>query len=157
MEPNTTRGKKLNRFPKWNRFIAEHILYVTGVHRTLKQVGSWLQQLKETCTNSEIQKLLVHSHHTDTEPDLSEHPPSGSLKSLHRRSRKCQSKRTPAICDVADNFAFPSMAITERFHSSSVNSVNKSSSRPRNPRDQATTARSLVGHFLDTEPFYHHR
>ncbi|KIY42851.1 hypothetical protein FISHEDRAFT_63127 [Fistulina hepatica ATCC 64428] len=154
-EPST-RGKKLNRFPKRNRFIAEHILEVTGVRRTPKQVGSRLQQLKETCTNSKIQRLLVHSHRTDTELDLSEHPPSGSSKSLHR-SRKGQSKPAPATCVVAQDFTFPVMATAERFCSSSVNNVNKSGGCPRNPRDQATTVRSLVGHFLDTEPFYHHR
>ncbi|KAG5642158.1 hypothetical protein DXG03_003542 [Asterophora parasitica] len=39
----------LRRFPKRNRFISDHIYKVTGKARTPKQVGSRLQQLRDTC------------------------------------------------------------------------------------------------------------
>ena len=32
-----------------NKFISDYILQVTGKHRTPKQVGSRLQQLRDTC------------------------------------------------------------------------------------------------------------
>ena len=41
--------KLLRRFPKRNRFISDHIKKVTGKDRTPKQVGSRLQQLRDTC------------------------------------------------------------------------------------------------------------
>ncbi|KAG5637095.1 hypothetical protein H0H81_005778 [Sphagnurus paluster] len=48
----------LRRFPKRNRFISDHILKVTGKVRTPKQVGSRLQQLRDTCQEEKVLKLL---------------------------------------------------------------------------------------------------
>jgi len=36
-----------------NRFISEYIQRTTGKHRTAKQVGSRLQQLRDTCNAKE--------------------------------------------------------------------------------------------------------
>ena len=47
VETRSTRA--LGRFPMRNKFISDYILQVTGKHRTPKQVGSRLQQLRDTC------------------------------------------------------------------------------------------------------------
>ncbi|KAF7310133.1 TEA domain-containing protein [Mycena indigotica] len=47
--PEDTRETRLlGRFPRRNRFISQYILAKTGKHRTPKQVGSRLQQLRES-------------------------------------------------------------------------------------------------------------
>ncbi|KIM44775.1 hypothetical protein M413DRAFT_362257 [Hebeloma cylindrosporum] len=48
----------LRRFPKRNKQIAEYIRKQTGQTRTAKQVGSRLQQLRETCEDPEILDLI---------------------------------------------------------------------------------------------------
>ncbi|KAJ3996201.1 hypothetical protein F5050DRAFT_161803 [Lentinula boryana] len=56
---NSRETLLLGRFPMRNRFIAEHILKRTGETRTAKQVGSRLQQLRDTCGGGKkLQKLL---------------------------------------------------------------------------------------------------
>lgn len=45
----TRSARALGRFPMRNKFISDYILQVTGKHRTPKQVGSRLQQLRDTC------------------------------------------------------------------------------------------------------------
>jgi hypothetical protein len=42
-------NKPLNRFPFRNKFISNYVFAVTGTKRTPKQVGSRLQQLRDTC------------------------------------------------------------------------------------------------------------
>ncbi|KZT18578.1 hypothetical protein NEOLEDRAFT_1143208 [Neolentinus lepideus HHB14362 ss-1] len=46
------------RFPMRNRFISEHIYNTTGKRRTPKQVGSRLQQLRDTRGGKQVLKLL---------------------------------------------------------------------------------------------------
>ncbi|KAL0953672.1 hypothetical protein HGRIS_004870 [Hohenbuehelia grisea] len=55
---NTGFTKSVARFPQRNRFIADHIFRRTGRRRTPKQVGSRLQQLRETCHDHEILDLV---------------------------------------------------------------------------------------------------
>ncbi|KAJ4471411.1 hypothetical protein J3R30DRAFT_3234755, partial [Lentinula aciculospora] len=56
---NSRETLLLGRFPMRNRFISEHILKTTGEVRTAKQVGSRLQQLRDTCGGGrKLQKLL---------------------------------------------------------------------------------------------------
>lgn len=45
----TKSNKSLGRFPMRNRFISDYIFETTGKRRTPKQVGSRLQQLRDTC------------------------------------------------------------------------------------------------------------
>jgi len=45
---NSRETRLLGRFPKRNRFISDYIFTVTGKRRTAKQVGSRLQQLRDT-------------------------------------------------------------------------------------------------------------
>jgi len=48
----------LGRFPGRNQFIARYIWEHTGQWRTPKQVGSRLQQLRESCVDEELRALL---------------------------------------------------------------------------------------------------
>ncbi|KAI0042649.1 hypothetical protein FA95DRAFT_1575602 [Auriscalpium vulgare] len=57
--PESSRStRSLSRFPNRNRFISDYIYHVTGKRRTAKQVGSRLQQLRDTCGGKRILKLL---------------------------------------------------------------------------------------------------
>ncbi|KAG6865575.1 hypothetical protein C0991_001334 [Blastosporella zonata] len=74
--------KLLRRFPKRNRFISDHIKKVTGKDRTPKQVGSRLQQLRDTCQEEKVLKLLSRREFppeikTSFSPDRSLSPSSG--------------------------------------------------------------------------------
>ncbi|RDB26350.1 hypothetical protein Hypma_006772 [Hypsizygus marmoreus] len=67
----------LNRFPLRNRFVSEHIYETTGKHRTPKQVGSRLQQLKDTCKEVRLLKLIaphLAQDSAETARMSSEHP-----------------------------------------------------------------------------------
>ncbi|KIK60284.1 hypothetical protein GYMLUDRAFT_73755 [Collybiopsis luxurians FD-317 M1] len=56
---NSRETLLLGRFPMRNRFISEYIYKTTGEVRTAKQVGSRLQQLRDTCGGGrKLQKLL---------------------------------------------------------------------------------------------------
>ncbi|KAF5353054.1 hypothetical protein D9758_008798 [Tetrapyrgos nigripes] len=55
---NSRETVLLGRYPMRNRFISEYILRATGKYRTAKQVGSRLQQLRDTCNAKELQHLL---------------------------------------------------------------------------------------------------
>ncbi|KAF9041758.1 hypothetical protein BDZ89DRAFT_315790 [Hymenopellis radicata] len=58
-QPDDSRETRLlGRFPMRNRFISEYIYRKTGRRRTAKQVGSRLQQLRETCTGKRLMDLL---------------------------------------------------------------------------------------------------
>ncbi|KAF8648893.1 hypothetical protein AX16_006147 [Volvariella volvacea WC 439] len=57
--PAHPRPKGLRRFPKRNKFISDYILEVTGTRRTPKQVGSRIQQLRDTCKEKRILHLLT--------------------------------------------------------------------------------------------------
>lgn len=60
--PETSRStRSLSRFPNRNRFISDYIFHVTGKRRTAKQVGSRLQQLRDTCGGKRSQFLLSMS------------------------------------------------------------------------------------------------
>ncbi|KAF9499623.1 hypothetical protein BDN71DRAFT_1502958 [Pleurotus eryngii] len=57
--PEESAGTMLvGRFPRRNRFISDYIFKATGKRRTPKQVGSRLQQLRETSRDPHIVELL---------------------------------------------------------------------------------------------------
>ncbi|PFH50436.1 hypothetical protein AMATHDRAFT_145028, partial [Amanita thiersii Skay4041] len=57
--PKDSRETRLlGRFPLRNQFISQYILERTGKKRTAKQVGSRLQQLRDTCGNKRLLSLL---------------------------------------------------------------------------------------------------
>ncbi|TRM69783.1 hypothetical protein BD626DRAFT_475264 [Schizophyllum amplum] len=58
--PDDSRETRmLGRFPMRNRFISDHIYNKTGERRTPKQVGSRLQQLRDTCAGRKLHVLLA--------------------------------------------------------------------------------------------------
>ena len=62
--PETSRStRSLSRFPNRNRFISDYIYHVTGKRRTAKQVGSRLQQLRDTCGGKRSQCFSRLSSH----------------------------------------------------------------------------------------------
>jgi transcriptional enhancer factor len=50
--------RMLGRFPRRNRFISDYIFDKTGTRRSAKQVGSRLQQLRESCGGKQLMHLL---------------------------------------------------------------------------------------------------
>ncbi|KAF7309405.1 TEA domain-containing protein [Mycena indigotica] len=59
--PARGHHRAFQRNPKRNRFISDFIFNVTGTRRTAKQVGSRLQQMRDTCQNERIQRLIQGS------------------------------------------------------------------------------------------------
>ncbi|KAF9461828.1 hypothetical protein BDZ94DRAFT_789344 [Collybia nuda] len=58
-QPDDSRETRLlGRFPMRNRFISDYIFNKTGKRRTAKQVGSRLQQLRDTCGGKRLMNLL---------------------------------------------------------------------------------------------------
>ncbi|KAK1221924.1 hypothetical protein PQX77_015252 [Marasmius sp. AFHP31] len=58
-QPDDSRETRLlGRFPMRNRYISAYIYRKTGKQRTAKQVGSRLQQLRDTCGTKKLQHLL---------------------------------------------------------------------------------------------------
>ncbi|KAJ7675269.1 hypothetical protein B0H17DRAFT_148716 [Mycena rosella] len=58
-QPDDSRETRmLGRFPRRNRFISDYIFEKTGKRRSAKQVGSRLQQLRESCGGQQLLHLL---------------------------------------------------------------------------------------------------
>ncbi|KAJ7142280.1 hypothetical protein C8R44DRAFT_760458 [Mycena epipterygia] len=58
-QPDDSRETRmLGRFPRRNRFISDYIWEKTGKRRSPKQVGSRLQQLRESCGGKKLLHLL---------------------------------------------------------------------------------------------------
>ncbi|KAI0689728.1 hypothetical protein BC835DRAFT_227415 [Cytidiella melzeri] len=51
---DTRSARALGRFPMRNKFISDYIFELTGQRRTPKQVGSRLQQLRDTCEDDPL-------------------------------------------------------------------------------------------------------
>ncbi|KAJ3768096.1 hypothetical protein FB446DRAFT_775181 [Lentinula raphanica] len=62
---NTTDIQHLQRFPRRNCWISEYIKRRTGHFRSAKQVGSRLQQLRDSCRDERILKLLCRKQYDD--------------------------------------------------------------------------------------------
>ncbi|KAI0632606.1 hypothetical protein C8Q77DRAFT_1058743 [Trametes polyzona] len=65
-ESKSPRG--LSRFPNRNKFIAQYILQKTGQIRTAKQVGSRIQQLRDTSAGKNIMKAISDRHYEMMHP-----------------------------------------------------------------------------------------
>ncbi|KAF7373011.1 TEA domain-containing protein [Mycena sanguinolenta] len=58
-QPDDCRETRmLGRFPMRNCFIAEYIFRTTGKRRSAKQVGSRLQQIRDSCRDEKLLRLL---------------------------------------------------------------------------------------------------
>ncbi|KAM5534138.1 hypothetical protein V8D89_012158 [Ganoderma adspersum] len=71
-ESKSPRG--LTRFPNRNKFIAEYILKKTGEIRTAKQVGSRIQQLRDTSAGKTIMKAISDRHYEMMHPTRGSEP-----------------------------------------------------------------------------------
>ncbi|KAJ3714075.1 TEA/ATTS domain family-domain-containing protein [Lentinula raphanica] len=70
-KPDESRSSKTSgRFSMRNRFISDYIYESTGKQRTPKQVGSRLQQLRDTCKSEKILQLISRrSIEDDADPE----------------------------------------------------------------------------------------
>lgn len=62
--PELRSSKSPGRFPMRNRFISDYIFDSTGKRRTPKQVGSRLQQMRDTCKGEESKSVINGSYST---------------------------------------------------------------------------------------------
>ncbi|KAL0570670.1 hypothetical protein V5O48_011294 [Marasmius crinis-equi] len=105
----------LKRFPKRNRWISEHIMRVTGKLRSPKQVGSRLQQLRDTCRDERIMRLLNRRQYTPEPESPDSSDKGGPLTPLSAAS----SPSTPWEYSTSASRAF----------ASSVNDVRRAGRR----------------------------
>ncbi|KAG6820203.1 hypothetical protein H0H93_004053 [Arthromyces matolae] len=131
--------KLLRRFPKRNRFISDYIKKVTGKERTPKQVGSRLQQLRDTCQEPKVLKLLSRREfpqdHLKPEPvktalhlNRSRSPSSGSpVPPLSPSSTATSPLSSPYDTDFSVNDIFSrslSLSSNAHFADRSINDTN---------------------------------
>ncbi|CAK5273524.1 unnamed protein product, partial [Mycena citricolor] len=70
ISPRNQMKRPLQRFPRRNQFISAYILSVTGILRTPKQVGSRLQQMKDTCRDPHVLSFLSPGDQIVRQPRL---------------------------------------------------------------------------------------
>ncbi|KAG6840681.1 hypothetical protein C0991_005142 [Blastosporella zonata] len=121
-QPDDSRETRLlGRFPMRNRFISDFIFNKTGTRRTAKQVGSRLQQLRDTCGGKKLMKLLSPcrpvgrtrynnyrasgSDDTDSSSDSSSSMPSTPIEAPNNfRSAGSSKPRTMISIDILPPF-----------------------------------------------------
>ncbi|KAK7675854.1 hypothetical protein QCA50_021211 [Cerrena zonata] len=68
-KPTGSRSTKaLGRLPMRNKFVSDYIFEITGKRRTPKQVGSRIQQLRDTNSGKHIVKVLSDQHYDMLRP-----------------------------------------------------------------------------------------
>lgn len=82
--PEDTRETRiLGRFPMRNRFISDYIYRATGKYRSAKQVGSRLQQLRDTVEGREMIDSLTRCYRAPTRPQsAADHICSSNARTL---------------------------------------------------------------------------
>ncbi|KAI0359290.1 hypothetical protein OH77DRAFT_1016361 [Trametes cingulata] len=93
VESRTSRS--FGRFPMRNKFISDYIYNVTGKRRTPKQVGSRLQQLRDTAEGKRILQQLSSRHLAMMQPKSAKSQ-SGSDSASERPSTASSTSSTPA-------------------------------------------------------------
>ncbi|TRM65444.1 hypothetical protein BD626DRAFT_546930 [Schizophyllum amplum] len=76
---SNTETRQLRRFPKRNRYISDYIHQITGKRRTPKQVGSRLQQLRDTCHDPRILDLVCRKEYPPANDMQQMYPPLSSM------------------------------------------------------------------------------
>jgi len=96
-QPDDSRETRLlGRFPLRNKFISEWIFRKTGKRRTAKQVGSRLQQLRDTCGGKRILSLISPFRHPHRSTSLSpEFYPRSESESGSESSSSTSAPTTP--------------------------------------------------------------
>ncbi|KAJ2916090.1 hypothetical protein MD484_g4335, partial [Candolleomyces efflorescens] len=97
---------RLQRFPKRNKVIAHHIFKATGQIRSAKQVGSRIQQLRQTCRDP---GLFAHLTDRSRFEDDSSDGSSSARSSTNSRAQS-EVSTAPSIVgfSLADQFSAPS-------------------------------------------------
>ncbi|KAI0338564.1 hypothetical protein BDW22DRAFT_684334 [Trametopsis cervina] len=102
-------NRVLGRFPMRNKFVADHIFETTGQRRTPKQVGSRIQQLRDTSSGKHILKAISDKHYEMMHPkksatDEQEAGPSRRKTQLLQPSKTATlSAPTPMLAHVYIN------------------------------------------------------
>ncbi|KAI0333257.1 hypothetical protein GY45DRAFT_1368512 [Cubamyces sp. BRFM 1775] len=110
VESRTSRS--FGRFPMRNKFISDYIFNVTGKRRTPKQVGSRLQQLRDTAEGKRILQQLSSRHLAMMQP-----------KSAQAQSRSDASSERPSTASStssASSTPAPSTSVSTTTSTSSV-------------------------------------
>ncbi|EPQ55351.1 hypothetical protein GLOTRDRAFT_121513 [Gloeophyllum trabeum ATCC 11539] len=131
------------RFPMRNRFISEHIKKTTGKHRTPKQVGSRLQQLRDTRGGKQVLKLL------------SDRNPPGSSSSLHSSPSSIESDGkgyTPGPSDRSFETTIVNIPILRPHTSGYSTPTNISTSSAHSSPSTPDTLRSPVSPVSPSSP-----
>ncbi|KAF9464907.1 hypothetical protein BDZ94DRAFT_1307621 [Collybia nuda] len=101
---STGDPRLLRRFPKRNRFISDHILKITGKVRTPKQVGSRLQQLRDTCREEDVLNLLSRREYPNSgDENLPVYDLDGSDDSSSSSSASVSPATSPLSACFPDN------------------------------------------------------
>ncbi|CAA7260370.1 unnamed protein product [Cyclocybe aegerita] len=126
-QPDDSRETRLlGRFPMRNRFISDWIYEKTGKRRTAKQVGSRLQQLRDTCGGKRLLNLLSPTRRPCPRPI------SRSPEFAHRDGHLSASV-------AASAYGLPSL----RYESES-GSDSSSASAPATPTEAHATLQNLL-------------
>ncbi|KAI0628408.1 hypothetical protein C8Q77DRAFT_1068156 [Trametes polyzona] len=104
VESRTSRS--FGRFPMRNKFISDYIFNVTGKRRTPKQVGSRLQQLRDTAEGKRILQQLSSRHLAMMQPKSAQ-AQSNSDSSSDRPSTSSSTSSTPAPSTTPSASAAP--------------------------------------------------
>ncbi|KAF7373015.1 TEA domain-containing protein [Mycena sanguinolenta] len=94
-QPDDCRETRvLGRFPMRNCFIAEYIFRTTGKRRSAKQVGSRLQQIRDSCRDEKLLRLLSHM---PQRTHAGAFAPNNNFPSLNQASPNISSIRHTAV------------------------------------------------------------
>ncbi|KAG1745271.1 hypothetical protein EDB19DRAFT_1849322 [Suillus lakei] len=127
------------RFPQRNQFISDYIYRKTGKHRSSKQIGSRLQQLRDTSEGRELIDSLTHSRsEVDSSRRFSPHS--------HMHDFEDESKHSPS------SLSFKSSTLTSDSSSasSSISSAQYSSVMSSSKRNHLPDTRTPV--YIDILP-----
>ncbi|KDQ56460.1 hypothetical protein JAAARDRAFT_79440 [Jaapia argillacea MUCL 33604] len=120
------------RYPMRNRFISEHIYNATGKRRTPKQVGSRLQQLRDTVGGKRVLKILSErSDGTASRPSTSR--PTSSRRSESPSLKRPTLSPRPALGRAAHPAPRTVVEIPIAYHYHHSNPPSPSTSNPNSP------------------------
>ncbi|KAJ7724575.1 hypothetical protein DFH07DRAFT_1067010 [Mycena maculata] len=153
-QPDDSRETRmLGRFPRRNRFISDYVFHKTGKRRSAKQVGSRLQQLRESCGDDKLMHLLSPFRHP-AYPDSGDSGPNSPVSPLVEEGLfpTLSSRHTVMYIDIIPE-GLPDQADSAKYYSpwSDNGEIIHASNHPRhlrsiNPTVSFTSGVSLVAH-----------
>ncbi|KAH8105082.1 hypothetical protein BXZ70DRAFT_503765 [Cristinia sonorae] len=120
-KPTESRStRSLGRFPMRNKFISDYIFQTTGKRRTPKQVGSRIQQLRDTSSGKQILKTYSDRHYEMMRPSrppvLEQDPREQSPESVNSDGYSSSPSPAPQADQVFIHVLPPSSARTSHHH-----------------------------------------